>query len=587
MHLLGAPRMSGPAGERASKLLAKPKAFALFAYLALAGRRGPRRRDEILALFWPESDTERARNSLRQALFLIKGHLPEGTLVSTGHETVGLAGVDVDVDRFERLLDESHERDAMALYAGPLLDGFRLYADSDFDAWLTIERERVQARAVRGAMSLARRGGGGDAFSDADAERWMRTALDLAPYDEALLRDVMELAHQRGAQSSARSLFDAASRRFETELGIALSPETQQSGRSLAVAVPPAPPPLIPRLQPRAVDAEARRIYLTARGFAGQRSPRTIMKAIDGFQRALAISPEYAESHAGLAFAYCQAVVYVDYPGTDAWPLAKAHAQRAIRLDPQLGEAHAVLAQVTLCYDYDWTAAEVLYRKALEVDPTSLIARQLYALYFLTGTGRLDEALALLDRTRDDIPDNPAISVYYAMCCVFGRRFDRALQEVNFVLETHPALVQAYWVRGMALEALGDFAGAIASFEHGIAITGGSALFRSELGRALARSGDADRAREILAQLDSTGGDAGPTLYTSVEILAALGDTERALDRLYAAYRQRNPFLAFAGVKYALDPLRDTQRFRDLLVRLRYPSAARGAPAQRASHAAT
>jgi DNA-binding SARP family transcriptional activator len=97
LRLFGTPSFAGAGTERASALLAKPKALALLAYLAIARPRGLRRRDEILALLWPESDAERARNSLRQSLFMLRTHLPLGALASRGRDAVGLASIGVDV----------------------------------------------------------------------------------------------------------------------------------------------------------------------------------------------------------------------------------------------------------------------------------------------------------------------------------------------------------------------------------------------------------------------------------------------------------------------------------------------------------
>jgi DNA-binding SARP family transcriptional activator len=583
LRLFGAPRLAGPGVERAAGLLTKPKALALLAYIAIARPRGLRRRDEILALLWPDSSADRARNALRQSLFLLRTHLPDRALISRGNTEVGLATGDLDVDvwRFEDLLGGGREREALALYEGPLLDGFSLYANSDFDAWL--------------AMVLAGRSRA-DGDDTASAE-WARFALDRSPYDEELLREVMELFRERGDPAGAEHLYRDAVTRFRVDLGIPLSPETERAGRALSrqsvastsgaltsgaltsgaltsaggspprpAAAPPATSTALRR--PRVVAPDARRLYLEARQLAAQKSPVTITKAIDCYERAIELSPEYAEAQSGLGFALCQAVVYVAYPGTSAWPRAKAHASRAIRLDPLLGEGHAVLAHVTLCYDYDWARAEALYRKALELDPINTVSRQLYALYYLTSLGRTDDALAVLDRARDEFPDNPGISVYYAMISVMGRRFERGLREVDFVLDGHPGLVQAHWVRGMALEGLGRFAAAIEAFEVGVAMTNRSSLLLSQLGRACANGGDHARATRILAELDARGEDGGPGAYFGGEILAALGSTELALDRLHAAYRQRNPFMVFVGVMYGLDPLRDTRRFRDLLMRI-------------------
>jgi DNA-binding SARP family transcriptional activator len=596
LRLFGAAQMTGIGGELATELLARPKTLALLAYLAMASPRGLHRRDVLLALLWPDSDSHHARNSLRQGLHMLRSHLPIGTLRSRGHAEVGLDSRDLDVDvtTFEELLDRGNVAEAMALYDGTLLDGFSLFANTGFDAWLSRERERLQCRAVRAAMVLANRHElAGD---NAGAAEWSRFALVRSPYDEGLLRAVIESFVRRGDRAAATQIYHCAVDRFRAGLGIAVSSATARLGKSLVEERPdaigparrlidgpngrtPATASVRPMAiaRPRAVTADARRLCLDARQLAGRRSPLTILSAISRFEQALHASPDYAEAHAGLATALCQAVTYVCYPGRDeAWPRACAHATRAIRLDPLLGEAHTVLAHVALCQDYNWGRAEELYCKALEIDPVCVVSRTSYALEYLTAAGQTDEALAVLDRARDKIPDVPAISAVYAMSCVFGRRYESGLREAEFVLEADPTLVQARWVRGMAQEASGDVAGAIATFELAVETTGRSSLLLSQLGSVHARAGHRARAVSILRELDERCEQNGPAAYYSAEILAALGSTELALDRLYAASRQRNPLMVFAGVLYGLDPLRGTRRFRDLLMRIGLPSCGSG-----------
>ncbi len=154
------------------------------------------------------------------------------------------------------------------------------------------------------------------------------------------------------------------------------------------------------------------------------------------------------------------------------------------------------------------------------------------------------------------------------MCCVFGRQFERACREVDIVLAAQPLYVQAHWVRGMALEGLGDMQAAIEAFETGLALSHGGSLLLAQVGRACARAGAHERACEILSALDGRDETGGPGPYYAAEILAALGRVDAALDKLYAAYRQRNPLMVFAGVSPGLDPLRGEKRFRELLMRL-------------------
>jgi tetratricopeptide (TPR) repeat protein len=156
----------------------------------------------------------------------------------------------------------------------------------------------------------------------------------------------------------------------------------------------------------------------------------------------------------------------------------------------------------------------------------------------------------------------------YAMSCVYGRLYERARDEAATVLEAQPGFGLAYWVLGMAHEGLGDLDAAIRTFETGLACTNGSSLLLTQIGRAWAGAGDHPRARQILAELEGRGEQAGPAAYFKAEILAALGDLDPAIDSLYASYRQRNPMMVFAGVLPGLDPLREQRRFRELLMRM-------------------
>lgn len=569
-RVLGPPEIAGIGAGFGDEIFAQPKRLALLAYLAIALPRGFRRRDELLALLWPESDALHARNSLRQSVHVLRRHLPAGTLVARGREEVGLSKdrFQTDAGMFEEHLDHAREAEALALYRGDLLPGFHLGGCADFEAWLDGERQRLRRRAVRGALVLAKRCALDD--ETARAEEWARFAASRAPHDTDVVSEVGELLEMLGA---AR-LDAGADNRFRNDLGTQLTPRSPQMGRNVPVpgaqngvsAPTPATPSALVRA--RHVTDEARRHYLEAKRQAAQRSPATIIAAIEGFTCALRLSPDYAEAEAGLASALCQATVYVAYPGIDTWPRIRAHALRAVRLDPTLGDAHAALALVAICHDYDWTSGERIFRRALELDPISATSRQLYALYFLTAVGRTDEALGILDRARDSIPEGPGISVFCGMCCVFGQQFERACREVDIVLATQPLYVQAHWVRGMALEGLGDLPAAIEAFETGLALSHGSSLLLGQLGRACARAGEHERACAILSELDRRGETGGPGPYYVAEILAALGRADAALDKLYAAYRQRNPLMVFAGVSPGLDPLRGQKRFRELLMRL-------------------
>ncbi len=567
LRTLGVPAFDGARACGAEELLAQPMRLALLVYLAAARPRGFHRRDELVALLWPHADAAHARNSLRQSLHVLRRNLPDGTVVTRGSTEIALSAhhLILDSELFEEHLDHGRELEAVALSRGDFLQGCQLADNAEFDAWVESERDRLRRRMVRAALVLAMRY---EMDNDAaSAGEWARVAAERAPYNEDVLREVIALLLRVGDREGAAGMERAAVTRFREELGVAFATQ-RDAPANTHVRAANTHKAGAQAVHERVVPEQARRFYLRARQYSAQRSPATIAQSIDAFTSAIRLAPDYAEAHAGLAYALTQATVYIGYPGIDTFPRIRAHASRASRLDSSLGEPHTFLAQATLCHDYDWTLAESIYLHAIEIDPTSDIPRQAYAMYLLAASGRTTEALALLNRARDVMPNAPGLNGFFAMACVYGRQYERARAESAAVIEFHPTYAQAYWVHGMALEGLGDEAGAIESFETGLRVTDRSSLLLAQLGRAHARAGNKARAREILAELDARGEAGGAARVVSAEILAALGDHDAAIDRLYVEYRQRNPFMIFAGVVFGLDPLREHRRFRDLLMRM-------------------
>ena len=122
----GAVDLQGPSAGDAGAVLAQPKRLALLVYLAGARPFGVHRRDELLALFWPDLDDTRARDALNQALRFLRQALGPEVFVRRGGEDVG-----IDPDRlwcdaaaFQVALDAGRPPDALDLYRGDFLQGF-------------------------------------------------------------------------------------------------------------------------------------------------------------------------------------------------------------------------------------------------------------------------------------------------------------------------------------------------------------------------------------------------------------------------------------------------------------------------------
>lgn len=263
LRTLGTAEVTGADGTPVHAVPGQPKRFALLAYLALA-RPGFHSRDALLALFWPESDTERARTALRQALHWLRRWLGDDLLARRGPDEVGIApgALRCDAVELERFLDEGRHEDALALYRGDLLPGLFVADAPGVERWVEAERRRLRGRAADAAWRLA---ADAEAVGDAaGAAGWARRAAGFQPDDEDSLRRLVSLLDRVGEPAAALRAYDESAARMAAELDLAPSARTRllvDSIRARLDAEPPAPAPSPPATLsagvPAPVDAPA------------------------------------------------------------------------------------------------------------------------------------------------------------------------------------------------------------------------------------------------------------------------------------------------------------------------------------------
>jgi len=209
-------------------VLRQPKRLALLAYLAVSRPRGFHRRDTLLGLFWPELDEEHARNSLGQAVHVLRRELGSESLVNRGSAEIGLNRdlVWCDVVEFDEATEDDRPEDAMDLYRGDLLKGFYLSEADEFERWLDQERNRLRDQACEAAWLAARSAeGAGDVTG---ATRWARWAFTLTPYSERGMSKLVALLDRTGDRSGALKTYETFAERLNEELGADPAPETQK-----------------------------------------------------------------------------------------------------------------------------------------------------------------------------------------------------------------------------------------------------------------------------------------------------------------------------------------------------------------------
>ncbi|MEN8144423.1 MAG: BTAD domain-containing putative transcriptional regulator [Gemmatimonadota bacterium] len=211
-----------------SGLLTQSKPTAVLFYLLLSRPSGFRRRDEIVAMFWPESSQKRSRAALSQVLYVLRRALGPDVIESRGVEEIGIDPDQVRCDaiEFRRAIAERRTEEAMALYGGELLPAFFTSEAVGFERWLDAERAELAGLASSVAWDLAE--DYEKQRNAAAAGHWGRRAAALAPYQEASAQRLMEMLARLGDRSGALKAYERFRQAAVTELEIEPSGATKE-----------------------------------------------------------------------------------------------------------------------------------------------------------------------------------------------------------------------------------------------------------------------------------------------------------------------------------------------------------------------
>ncbi|MBV8411885.1 MAG: winged helix-turn-helix domain-containing protein [Alphaproteobacteria bacterium] len=308
--------------------------------------------------------------------------------------------------------------------------------------------------------------------------------------------------------------------------------------------------------------ARAYFLQLEARAHLKPFTRLPLIKALTLFEQALALDPEYAMAHAGLASTYLRMAstamlrpLQVD----EAMPIARRAAQRAIALDERLAEGWAALGRVKMEYDWDWDGAEADLAHAVALNPSSVEALASLG-QFLSAMGRHDEAIDAMQRARQLDPRSVETLQHLAIVYWMAGLSEHALESVDESLRVLPGSPRAHYGRMMILDQLGRREEAMAerlTTLRGLSVAQGLA----EQVEALARAQGWRAAMEVwISLLERTNRWEG-----AAQQWMAVGEVERSLDALEHCVRARTTYLCFTAQNPYFRCLRDNPRFQRIL----------------------
>jgi TolB-like protein/DNA-binding winged helix-turn-helix (wHTH) protein/tetratricopeptide (TPR) repeat protein len=293
-------------------------------------------------------------------------------------------------------------------------------------------------------------------------------------------------------------------------------------------------------------SAEAYEQYLRGRLFFEKRTTKSLLDAVESFQRAADLDPTFALAYAGIAHAYGPLVTLGDLDGSAGGARLKEAAFRALALDESLAEVHTAVA-LARSIDWDWEGEERAYRKAIALNPSYALAYQWYG-FFCQARGRFEESLVLRQKAWELDPTGLTTNSGLANALVNVGRIEEARALLEKALALDPDFRLGLVALGSLHARLGDFTKAETLYARAGA--------DSFVAAARARGGRAREARALLGSLVSK--------YQLACVYASLGEADAAFANLERAYRERSSELMWLSADWRLFPLRDDPRFAEL-----------------------
>ncbi len=312
-------------------------------------------------------------------------------------------------------------------------------------------------------------------------------------------------------------------------------------------------------------NLEAYNLYLQGRFFWNKRTREGLETAIDYFERAIDLDPEYALAWVGLADAYSILADWGYVSFEEILGEAKAAATKALEIDETLGEAHIALAQIR-AHEWDWPTATSEFERGLRLSPGYASGHQWYGSH-LGIVGRLQEGIREMERARELDPLSLIINSNVGMLLNWAGRHDESEAALRRALELDPDFVGAVQELGFTFEAQSKFEDAIEAYRRALELSGGL-IGRAELGHVYGVMGRRAEALEMLGRLEE---EAAVRYVAPVELAilnAGLGNTDAAFAWLEEGYRRRDATLTWRIQTPGLRELRSDPRFADLLRRL-------------------
>jgi hypothetical protein len=315
-------------------------------------------------------------------------------------------------------------------------------------------------------------------------------------------------------------------------------------------------------------------LYLRGIYFYEQRTPESLQRSLDDFTGAIAKDPNYAPAYAGLSNTYNLLREYSVMPEAEAYAKARAAAEHAVALDPNLAQAHASLGFVDFFWSWDTASAEREFKTALALDPSSVLAHHWYG-SMLTHEGRYGEAIEQLDLAQRLQPTSAAVLSTRALALGLSGHRGEAEDMLQDVINETPGVSSPHAILAILSKVeprdparFLDETRKVAQLRHSDELLQVSAA----AGPAYRSGGEDAMWKAILATEERLHPGHSSRTFLMAQAEAALGRRDAAFADLNQLAQRRDPALIGVVVDPTLLSLHQDRRFGELVASMGLPS---------------
>ena len=328
----------------------------------------------------------------------------------------------------------------------------------------------------------------------------------------------------------------------------------------------------LPISKPEPTSLEAYNLYLDGLYQMNHWNSKGLLRAVEYFQKSIALDPQFALAYSRLAAAYIALAKSNLIEIDDGLPKAQRAAETALKIHSNLAEAHAALAAVH-SLSWRWSAAKSEYDLAIQRDPDNGELREQYSINYLLPMRRINEALEEAEKAQTLDPVSASVHMTLGRIYYCKRDYEHTIEQCRQTLDSQPAAWAAYFDLGSAFARKKMFTEATAAFQS-VEGPRDRAVTVSLLGYVAALSGRLTDGEDVLDRLNEISKQENVSSYYRALIHLALEDENEAIRLLELAYEAHDPSLMYLAVNPEWDSLRSNRKFIVLLEKIGLPSVA-------------